>query len=180
MAIGGLAKTMLGFADEVWEGMSKGVGSATSKASTVKLKSNMSSLQKAALNNINKNVGKTAQSTAKNIVNTKTVDAAIDSAKKINVDKSINTARNTFGTRLGDNLVGGYRDTVKGMKGKDLSIANVKTAANTAFRNKDGSMNVGRVAGAVVTAGVAGRVATGGGLYRDRNGSVNIPGVPLI
>jgi hypothetical protein len=177
---GGIAKSMLGFADEVWEGMTKGVGSATSKVSTVKLKSNMSSLQKTALKNINKNVGNTAQSTAKNIVNTKTVDAAIDSAKKINVNKSINTARNTFGTRLGDNLVGGYRDTVKGMKDKPLSINNVKTAANAAFRNADGSMNTGRVIGAAATASVAGRVLSGGGLYRDKYGDVNIPGLPLI
>ena len=177
---GGLAKTMLGFADEVWEGMTKGVGSATSKVSTVKLKSNMSSLQKTALNNINKNGGKTAQTTAKNIVNIKTVDAAIDSAKKINVNKSINTARNTFGTRLGDNLVGGYRDTIKGMKGKDLSVANVKTAASAAFKNKDGTWNKGRVIGAAATASAAGRVLSGGGLYRDKYGDVNIPIIPFL
>lgn len=37
-----------------------------------------------------------------------------------------------------------------------------------------------RVAGTAATLGVAGRVATGGGLYRDRYGNVNIPGLPFI
>ena len=209
MAIGGLGKTMLGFADEVWEGMSKGVGDAAAKkvGGTI-LKSNMSKHQKAALRNLRKGVGDTGQAASRAVAHSKTVftktrDNAIDAFKKAGRDDLANMAsnlkgmptggtinrrvgtrvgssRSTFGARLGDNLVGGYRDTVKGMKGKDLSIANVKTAANTAFRNKDGSMNVGRMAGAVVTAGVVGRVATGGGLYRDRNGSFNVPGIPLI
>lgn len=37
-----------------------------------------------------------------------------------------------------------------------------------------------KVAGTVATVGVAGRVATGGGLYRDRYGNINVPGVPFI
>ena len=27
---------------------------------------------------------------------------------------------------------------------------------------------------------MAGRVVTGGGIYRDKNGNVNLPGVPFI
>ena len=37
-----------------------------------------------------------------------------------------------------------------------------------------------KVAGTMATAGIAGRVATGGGLYRDRYGNINIPGLPFI
>ena len=209
MAIGGLGKTMLGFADEVWEGMSKGVGDAAAKkvGGTI-LKSNMSRHQKAALRNLRRGVGDTGQAASRAVAYSKNVfketkNNAIDVFQKAGRDDlvkyaqnmkgmstqgslnrkvgtRVGSARNTFGTRLGDNLVGGYRDTVKGMKGKDFSIANVKTAASAAFKNQDGSTNIGRVAGAVVTAGVVGRVATGGGLYRDRNGSFNVPGVPLI
>ena len=209
MAIGGLGKTMLGFADEVWEGMSKGVGDAAAKkvGGTI-LKSNMSKHQKAALRNLRKGVGDTGQAASRAVAHSKTVFAntknfAVNTLQQAGRDDlasyaknmkgmstqgrlnrrvgtRIGSSRNTFGTRLGDNLVGGYRDTVKGMRGKDLSIANVKTAASAAFKNQDGPMNVGRVAGAVVTAGVEGRIATGGGLYRDRNGSFNVPGVPLI
>lgn len=38
----------------------------------------------------------------------------------------------------------------------------------------------GKIAGTVFSVGVAGRIATGGGLYRDRYGNVNLPGVPFI
>ena len=209
MAIGGLGKTMLGFADEVWEGMTKGVGNAASKRVGITiLNSNKSTLQRTALKNLKKGIGDTGEIASRAVARSKTIfsktrDNAIDTFKKAgrddlanmasnlkgmptggNINRRVGTrmgsARNTFGVRLGDNLVGGYRDTVKGMKGKDLSIANVKTAASAAFKNQDGSMNVGRVAGAVVTAGVAGRLVTGGGLYRDKNGSFNVPGIPLI
>ena len=186
MAVGGIGKKMLGFADEVWEGMSKGVGDGAAKRmGATLLNSNKSTLQRAGMRNLRKGVGAGGQAISESLAKTKTIASKSgQNMRQINnvnrIGRRIGDARNTFGTRLGDNLVGGYRDTVKGMKGKDLSVANVKTAASAAFKNKDGSMNVGRVAGAVVTAGVAGRVATGGGLYRDRNGSFNIPGIPIL
>lgn len=37
-----------------------------------------------------------------------------------------------------------------------------------------------KVAGTAAAVGVAGRVASGGGLYRDRYGNVNVPGVPFL
>lgn len=43
-----------------------------------------------------------------------------------------------------------------------------------------GKLSAGKIAGSVATVGIAGRVATGGGLYRDRYGNFNIPGVPFI
>lgn len=45
---------------------------------------------------------------------------------------------------------------------------------------KNGQVSFGKVAGTAATIGVAGRIATGGGLYRDRYGNVNIPGLPFI
>lgn len=41
-------------------------------------------------------------------------------------------------------------------------------------------LSMGKVAGTAATVGVAGRVATGGGLYRDRYGNINVPGLPFI
>ena len=41
-------------------------------------------------------------------------------------------------------------------------------------------LDMKKVAGTAATIGVAGRVATGGGLYRDRYGNMNMPGVPFI
>lgn len=210
MAVGGIGKKMLGFADEVWEGMSKGVGNGAAKrVSGTILNSNKSTLQRAALKNLKRGVGDTGEAASRAVARSKTVFAntrnnAVDAFKKAGRDDlsnlaknmkgmptgnqlnrrvgtRIGDARNTFGTRLGDNLVGGYRDTIKGMKGKDLTMSNVKAAAKTAFSDpKTGKLSTGKVAGAVVTAGVAGRVVTGGGLYRDRNGAVNIPGIPLL
>ena len=45
---------------------------------------------------------------------------------------------------------------------------------------KGESINAGAVMGTMATVGVAGRAVTGGGLYRDRYGNVNIPGLPFI
>ncbi len=36
------------------------------------------------------------------------------------------------------------------------------------------------VAGTVGTLGVAGRIASGGGVYKDKNGNTNIAGIPFI
>lgn len=44
----------------------------------------------------------------------------------------------------------------------------------------NGNLDMKKVAGTAATIGVAGRVATGGGLYRDRYGNVNVPGLPFI
>lgn len=44
----------------------------------------------------------------------------------------------------------------------------------------NGNLDMKKVAGTAATIGVAGRVATGGGLYRDRYGNINVPGVPFI
>ena len=44
----------------------------------------------------------------------------------------------------------------------------------------NGNLDMKKVAGTAATIGVAGRVATGGGLYRDRYGNTNLPGIPFI
>lgn len=44
----------------------------------------------------------------------------------------------------------------------------------------NGNYSAKKIAGTAFTVGVAGRVATGGGLYRDRYGNFNLPGVPFI
>ena len=44
----------------------------------------------------------------------------------------------------------------------------------------NGHISAKKVAGTAFTVGVAGRVVTGGGLYRDRYGNFNLPGVPFI
>jgi hypothetical protein len=37
-----------------------------------------------------------------------------------------------------------------------------------------------RAAGTYMTASIGARVISGGGLYKDRNGNTNLPGIPFI
>ena len=89
-------------------------------------------------------------------------------------------AKNNMAFKIGDAIGGGVRDTIRSRKmGHDF-----KTALNAGFTKagEDGIRQIryDRVAGAAFGASVVGRVATGGGLYRDRYGRVNAPGVPFI
>jgi hypothetical protein len=90
------------------------------------------------------------------------------------------TSRNTMGFKAGRGtgkfMTGGITSSVSHMKkGNDLF-----TAISKGHQNSKGTLSAAKVAGSVATLGVAGRVATGGGLYRDRYGNVNVPGVPFI
>lgn len=102
-------------------------------------------------------------------------------------------AKKSIGYQIGDMVGGGVRDAMRARKaGHDI-----KTSISAGFTRKVGGemvtlggktfksggksqINYGRVAGAAFGASVVGRVATGGGLYRDRYGRVNVPGVPFI
>lgn len=117
------------------------------------------------------------------------------------VDKA--TAKTSRAYKVGKNttnfLAGGIRDTIgnmskveaggKGMKfGEALATAHksvVKDAKGKAIINKttgkaEMKYNAGKIAGTFAGVSMAGRVVTGGGLYRDKNGNVNLPGIPFI
>lgn len=103
-------------------------------------------------------------------------------------------AKQNLGYQIGDMIGGGVRNTARSLKGGH----DIKTALSSGFTKKVGGeikdigngkfarvggesqINLGRVAGAAFGVSMAGRVATGGGLYRDRYGRVNVPGVPFI
>ena len=149
MAVGGIAKKMLGFADEFIEGASKGIGDAGAiKMSVNKVASNMTNSQ-------------------------------LKFAKKGKIVAQANYTKGiqnpTVMNKLGDAMVGGIRDTGAAMKGGQ----NISKALATGFMDGD-KLRMDRVAGGFVTASAAARIATGGGLYKDRNGSTNIIGVPFI
>lgn len=103
-------------------------------------------------------------------------------------------AKKSLGYQFGDMVGGGIRSTLHSKNaGHDI-----KTALNSGFTKKVGGeikdigggrmkrvggtsqINMSRVAGAAFGVGAVGRIATGGGLYRDRYGRVNMPGVPFI
>lgn len=102
-------------------------------------------------------------------------------------------AKNSTAFKLGDAVAGGVRDAMRSRKaGHDI-----KTALQAGFTRKVGGewqqvgnvmkkvggerqIRMDRVAGAAFGAGLAGRAISGGGLFRDRYGRVNVPGVPFI
>lgn len=86
---------------------------------------------------------------------------------------------------LNNKMTTGTANTIRNMnKGVKFNQA-IKGAHSVggSFVNgvyQGGRLSKGKIAGTVATVGIAGRVATGGGLYRDRYGNFNIPGVPFI
>ena len=75
-----------------------------------------------------------------------------------------------------DDYFGGIGDTYKGVR----DGGNFWDALESAHTNDDGSLRWGRVAGTYAAAAVGSRIISGGGLYKDRYGNSNIPGVPFI
>ncbi len=75
-----------------------------------------------------------------------------------------------------DDYFGGIGDTYKGVR----DGGNFWDALESAHTNDDGSLRWGRIAGTYAAAAVGSRVISGGGLYKDRYGNSNIPGVPFI
>lgn len=72
----------------------------------------------------------------------------------------------------------GIRGTLKNMTGDNAK--GFVDAAKDAYTHADGKLNYKAIAGTYVGVSLAGRVASGGGLYRDSNGNVNAPGVPFV
>ncbi len=83
---------------------------------------------------------------------------------------------NSFTGQVFDFFAGGIRDSYNNVR----SGQGIFEAINNAHRNEDGSLNMMRAAGTFMTASAAARVASGGGLYKDRYGNPNLIGVPFI
>ena len=77
--------------------------------------------------------------------------------------------------KIGDAVWGGVRDTAASVKGGKT----VSEALAMGFKDGD-KLKMDRVAGTFVAGSAAARLATGGGLYKDRNGSTNIIGIPFL
>ena len=103
-------------------------------------------------------------------------------------------AKRSLGYQVGDMIGGGVRSAMRSRRGGH----DIKTALSSGFTKKVGGeitslgngkfkrvggesqINLGRVAGAAFGVSAVGRIATGGGMYRDRYGRINVPGVPFI
>ena len=208
MAVGKLAKSVMGLADEFMEGAAKGIGDAgTIKASVNKMKSNMTkgqvqrlskalnktddaakavSKSQAYMKNTRNAVVNTIKQTANNSPEAQRVlkmknAMPLNPARKANLvgfgktDRIAGIQNATLMNRVGDAVGGGFKDTYTGLKsGRGLA-----RSLSDAYMDGD-KLRGGRAIGTFMAASAAGRIATGGGLYKDRNGSTNIIGVPFI
>lgn len=93
-----------------------------------------------------------------------------NSIKKLHSNKAINKAFDFVGQGAANTYRFG-RET--------LSSGDIVGAAETVFKDGD-NWNYGRIAGSYIAASSAARIATGGGVTRDRNGNNNIIGIPGI
>lgn len=75
-----------------------------------------------------------------------------------------------------DTFIGGISDSYKGIQDGQ----GIFEAIGNAHKNDDGSINWGRAAGTFMTVSAAARIASGGGVYKDRYGNPNLIGVPFI
>lgn len=88
--------------------------------------------------------------------------------------KAINTiVNNGFG---GLETVGRFLNG-EGMKSIEKTFAK---AGEDGVRSAANGWDGGKIAGSYIGASVAGRIATGGGIYKDGNGNTNLIGVPFV
>lgn len=110
------------------------------------------------------------------IINSKVKDVAgeawdmISGKTILHSNRAINSIPKQF-----DNFAGAGQYVGVGMK-----TGNWKGAADEVFRKQDGTLNGAKIAGSFIGASAAARVATGGGLTKDRHGNTNIIGVPFV
>ena len=197
----------MSFLDDFVEGATKGLKSTKQiKASVNKVASNMTDQAKIAARNqkIAKGLNlKSSMDTAVRTARKTTGDNSIkrvagirlggNSAGNLNRSKivtgknvrniTVNTmgANKTFAAEPGDFFGGGIRDTVKGYKnnGGDLWGAFKKAHTKLDANGKE-VIDLKRAAGTYMTASIGARIVTGGGLYKDRNGNTNLPGIPFL
>lgn len=169
------------FAKDVWKGMSEGV----ERGKAFRVKGTNSAIK--AIKEVDHNAKKTVTKTVPKGTNIKkpTKVKATNykaSPKKVKLgarpkDNPNLYGKASFGQKTGDFLGGGVRDTFNNMNKKDMKFGE---ALKTAHRTPDGKLNMKRVAGTYVTASAVGRVASGGGITKDKNGNSNLIGIPFI
>ncbi len=87
---------------------------------------------------------------------------------------------NSLARQAGDFLGGGLRETYQGVRGGAGVWDSFKAAHTTTDAAGNTAIDMKRAAGTFMAVSTAGRIATGGGLYKDRYGNSNLPGIPFL
>jgi phage-related protein len=106
------------------------------------------------------------------------IGTVLNANKKIGgevTDDAINAARQTL-----VNQTRGISGVYTRMNNGEKDLGNAIKAAYSKTGEVGGGTSWGTVAGSYIGASAAYRVASGGGLYRDKNGNNNIIGVPFV
>lgn len=108
------------------------------------------------------------------------VDTIVNAAKGgIKSNKAINPLNKGFG-----NFTGGVEGVGRLLNGEGFSEAarNTFAASKKEVNGKQvvDKWNNKKIAGSVLGAAAIGRVASGGGAYKDGNGNTNLIGVPFV
>lgn len=155
-------KGIMTFAGDVLNGMvknDKAIKESIRKSNKAALKAGKEAMESAKLKNPN--------------LNTKELRRVQRNAMK---DAGFRSSNQTTGHKIGNFLGGGTRETINNMKnGQKFG-----KAISNAHKKADGKLDMGKVAGTYMAASAAGRIATGGGLTKDKNGNTNVIGIPFI
>lgn len=119
------------------------------------------------------------------------MDDIVKGVKDIGNTLHSNKAINKIGKNMGGGFEVGARMMGKAGYNKADSVGEALTrtfATNGDDLYKNGkriadakaNWNYGKIAGSYIGVSAAARVASGGGLYKDKNGNTNIAGVPFI
>lgn len=162
MAVGSRSKGMLNFAGDVMQGLiknDKAIKSEITAANKKAIKAGQRAMQTAKKNNPNLSV------------------ADLRKIKKDTmIENGFRSRQLTTGHKIGSFLGSGTRETIENMKNKDSFGKAIKKA----HTKSTGGLDMKKAAGTYMTASTAGRIVTGGGLTKDKNGNTNIIGIPFI
>lgn len=123
--------------------------------------------------NTHANTNTNANTNANTVPNTNTIpDTNTDTVNPETIQSQFGQFKDT----ASDIFLGGIKDTYKGFQETGDFMGSMKNA----FTNPDNTLNAARIGGAAMTTMAAGRVLTGGGIYKDRYGNNNLIGVPFL
>lgn len=154
-------------AKDVWKGMSKGVQKGR------KFTARGSQAAQQALNKTNANRLTSIPRAPKPKPKVSSAPSGAKGKKLVNT-KNLNVNQNAA-QQVGNFFGQGVRETINNKK----SGQNLKTSLKNAH-STNGKIDPTKVAGTYMAASAVSRVASGGGITKDKNGNSNLIGIPFI
>lgn len=196
MSTGKIAKSMLNVASDFYNGAVKGIPKANQTVNNAisklpnSVKNYNDSLQvfKNTSTRILKDKNMNSSTIVKGITplnrnySDNTVTKVLDSKNIIRNANNIK-GKGNLASSTGNFFGEGIRNSIKSYnKDNKIGLIGAIEKGHSKYDSNLGKtrLSKAKMAGTFATVGVAGRVASGGGLYRDRYGNVNLPGVPFI